>query len=310
MASDVHAAEGVWRKLLNAVRLGIWKVDAVLVAGDLSGKSLVPLVQGSDGTWRGELAGKELSARDEESLAVLERSVADKGLYAVTMSEHEYAELRDQRALERRFVEVIKQRTAAWMVLARERLSESGTPLYLIPGNDDPFEIDPLLEETPGVINADGRIVRLPDGRELIGFASSNRTPWLTARELEEDDIEQQLRRLLERAQDPEAAVLMTHVPPHDSAIDTVPKLDDQLRPVMSGGQVVQIPCGSVGVRNVIEEFQPVLTIHGHVHESPGHVRLGRSLCVNAGSEASVGILRACLVDVDDGGARAQRVEG
>ena len=310
MASDVHAAEGVWRKLLNAVRLGIWKVDAVLVAGDLSGKSLVPLVQGADGAWRGELGGEKLVARDEESLAVLERSVADKGLYAVTMSEDEYAELRDQRALERRFVDVIKQRTAAWMTLARERLSESGTPLYLIPGNDDPFDIDPLLEETPGVINADGRIVRLPDGRELIGFASSNRTPWLTARELEEDDIEQQLRGLLERAQNPEAAVLMTHVPPHDSTIDTVPKLDEQMRPVMSGGQVVQIPCGSVGVRNVIEEFQPVLTVHGHVHESPGHVRLGRSLCVNAGSEAGIGILRACLIDVDDGGARAQRVEG
>ena len=102
----------------------------------------------------------------------------------------------------------------------------------------------------------------------------------------------------------------MTHVPPHDSTIDTVPKLDEQMRPVMSGGQLVQIPCGSVGVRNVIEEFQPVLTVHGHVHESPGHIRVGRTLCVNAGSEAGVGILRAYLVDVDDAGARAQRVEG
>jgi uncharacterized protein len=104
--------------------------------------------------------------------------------------------------------------------------------------------------------------------------------------------------------------VLMTHVPPHGSAIDTVALLDDQLRPVMSAGNVVEVPCGSTAVRHVIEQFQPVLAIHGHVHESPGHTRLGNTLCVNAGSEASVGILRACLIDIDSNGVRAQRVEG
>ena len=102
----------------------------------------------------------------------------------------------------------------------------------------------------------------------------------------------------------------MTHVPPHESSIDTVPLLDDELRPVISGGQVIQVPCGSTAVRRVIEDVQPVLSLHGHVHESPGHVRVGRTLCVNAGSEAAIGILRACLVDIDERGVRAQRVEG
>ena len=53
VASDLHASEVAWRKLLNAVRLGIWKADAVLVAGDLSGKALVALVQ-SNGSWHGQ----------------------------------------------------------------------------------------------------------------------------------------------------------------------------------------------------------------------------------------------------------------
>jgi len=308
VASDLHAAEGAWRKLLNAVRLGIWPADAVLVAGDLSGKALIPLVR-SNGSWRGEQGGRELIARDPDELKVLERSLADKGLYAIAVSEDEVAELQDPAAVERRFLAEIMSRIESWMELAGERLGESGTPLYLIPGNDDPYEIDPALERGTGVINADGRVVQLPDGRELIGFASSNPTPWDTPRELEEPEIEERLRALVATAKAPGEAVLMTHVPPHESAIDTVPLLDDQLRPVISGGQVIEVPCGSTAVRRVIEDYQPVLSIHGHVHESPGHVRVGKTLCVNAGSEAAVGILRACLVDIDERGVRAQRVE-
>jgi Icc-related predicted phosphoesterase len=308
VASDLHASEAAWRKLLNAISMGIWDADAVLVAGDLSGKAIVPLVK-SNGSWHGEQGGRHWTAKNEDELRKLERSLADRGLYGIPMSEEELVELRDPAVLERRFVEAIKNRVGSWMELATERLSASGTPLYLIPGNDDPYEIDSLLEQAAGVINADNSVVRLPDGRELIGFASSNPTPWLTPRELDEEDIEQQLRALVERAEAPQSAVLMTHVPPHGSTLDTVPLLDDQLRPVMAGGGVVEVPCGSTAVRRVIEEFQPVLTIHGHVHESPGHVRVGSTLCVNAGSEASVGILRACLVDVGPDGARAQRVE-
>jgi Icc-related predicted phosphoesterase len=309
VTSDLHASEVAWRKLLNAVRLGIWKADAVLVAGDLSGKALVPLVK-SNGSWRGTRGGRELVAKNEDELRELERTLADKGLYGIPMTEEELAELDDPRVLERRFLEAIKDRLEAWMELAAERLQESGTPLYLIPGNDDPYEIDPLLERANGVINADNRVVRLPDGRELIGFATANPTPWLTPRELEEEQLEERLHALVASAEAPSSAVLMTHVPPHGSAIDTVALLDDQLRPVMSGGKVVEVPCGSTAVRHVIEQFQPVLGVHGHVHESPGQIRVGSTLCVNAGSEASVGILRACLIDIDANGVRTQRVEG
>jgi Icc-related predicted phosphoesterase len=309
VASDLHASEVAWRKLLNAVRLGIWEADAVLVAGDLSGKALVALVQ-SNGGWHGTHGGRDWVATDENELREVERALADKGLYGLAVSEEELAELREPGVLEQRFLEAIMKRLEAWMELAAERLAESRTPLYLIPGNDDPYEIDAVLDEATAVVNAEGRVVRLPDGRELIGFASSNPTPWRTPRELEEDDLEGQLRAVVETAEDPGSAVLMTHVPPHGSSLDTVPLLDEELRPVMSGGGVVEVPCGSTAVRNVIEDFQPLLSIHGHVHESPGHVRMGRTLCVNAGSEAAVGILRACLIDVDERGVRAQRVEG
>jgi len=45
VCSDIHAAEGVWRKLLNATRANVYKADAVLIAGDLTGKALVPVVE-------------------------------------------------------------------------------------------------------------------------------------------------------------------------------------------------------------------------------------------------------------------------
>ena len=264
----------------------------------------------SNGSWRGTHGGREWVAGNEDELREVERALADKGLYAVAMTDEELAELDDPRVLEQLFLEAIKDRLAAWMELAAERLHESGTPLYLIPGNDDPYDIDPLLEGADGVINADNRVVRLPDGRELIGFATANPTPWLTPRELEEDELEERLGALVASAEAPGSAVLMTHVPPHASAIDTVAMLDDQLRPIMSGGKVVEGPCGSTAVRHVIERFQPVLSVHGHVHESPGQIRVGSTLCVNAGSEAAVGILRACLIDIDAKGVRTQRVEG
>ena len=156
------------------------------------------------------------------------------------------------------------------MELAAERLHESGTPLYLIPGNDDPYDIDPLLEGADGVINADNRVVRLPDGRELIGFATANPTPWLTPRELEEDELEERLGALVASAEAPGSAVLMTHVPPHASAIDTVAMLDDQLRPIMSGGQGRGGPCGSTAVRHVIEGSSPCSAFTATCTSLPG----------------------------------------
>src|SRR6185436_12079057 len=121
VASDQHGSEVAWRKLLHAVRLGIWKTDAVLVAGDLSGKALVPLVK-FNGSWHGNHSGRDWVARNEGELKELERSLADKGLYSIAMSEEELTELDDQSVLERRFLEAIMNRLEAWTELAAERL--------------------------------------------------------------------------------------------------------------------------------------------------------------------------------------------
>lgn len=82
-------------------------------------------------------------------------------------------------------------------------------------------------------------------------------------------------------------------------------------RPTASAGDLLRGPVGSTGVRTAIERFKPVLGVHGHIHESGGERRIGDTLCVNAGSEASMGILRGYLVDLSERGVeRTLRVEG
>jgi hypothetical protein len=90
------------------------------------------------------------------------------------------------------------------------------------------------------------------------------------------------------------------HCPPYDSGIDIAPKLNDELRPVLNAGQPVMIPVGSTAIKAAIGKYQPLLGLHGHVHESSGVVELGRTLCLNPGSEYGEGILRGILVDISN----------
>lgn len=77
------------------------------------------------------------------------------------------------------------------------------------------------------------------------------------------------------------------------------------------GGDVLRGPVGSTAVRRLIETRRPVLSIHGHIHESGGERRIGETLCINPGSEANHGVLRGYLVDVGRKGIElVQRVEG
>ncbi|HEX7473224.1 MAG TPA: hypothetical protein VF323_09075 [Candidatus Limnocylindrales bacterium] len=312
VCSDIHAAEGTWRKLINATKANAYKVDAVLIAGDLTGKALVPLVEDPAGTWTATLLGARRVARDETELATLERAVADVGYYGVRVSPAERAAMETDPALvTRHFQEQIAQRITAWMDLAADRLDGSSIPVLLMPGNDDEFVIDPLLSESTYCRNVNEQVVELSPWHQLVSMGWSSPTPWSTPRELPEEEFLDRLSGLLAGVRDPRKTVLMTHVPPHDSGLDTAPLLSPDLRPTVSAGDLLRGPVGSTGVRRAIEAFKPVLGVHGHIHESGGERQVGETHCVNAGSEANHGILRGFLVDLTaDGVERTLRVEG
>ena len=314
ICSDIHASERSWRKLLNATKANVYKADAVLIAGDLTGKALVAVVRGEDGgeSWTATVLGQRRVARNEEELVALERSIADLGYYAVRVTPEERAAMEADPALvKRHFSERITHRVREWMALAAERLEGSGVPVYLMPGNDDEFEIDPLLAESTYCRNVNEQVVELTPWHQLVSMGWSSPTPWSTPRELPEEEFLDRLSMLLKGVRDPRRTVIMTHVPPYDSGLDTAPLLSPDLRPTVSAGDVLRGPVGSTGVRRAIESFRPVLGVHSHIHESGGERRIGDTLCVNAGSEASMGILRGYLVDLGpDGVERTLRVEG
>jgi Icc-related predicted phosphoesterase len=292
--------------------MNVYKADVALLAGDLTGKAIVPIIQ-RGGHYETELFGVHRAARDDQELAQLERDIADVGYYSFVTTAEEAERLSgDESGRDDLLHRLMNERVEAWMRLATERLDGGKTPLFLIPGNDDDFVIDPILDR-PGhaPINADGKVLDIPGDLQLLASGWSNFTPWQTPREESEEQLYDRLEALVEQVRDPRRAVFMIHVPPHDSGLDTAPLLDENLRPTVSAGDVLRGPVGSTAVRRLIEKHQPLLAIHGHIHESGGERMIGKTLCINPGSEANHGILRGYLVDVGRKGIDlTQRVEG
>ncbi len=311
VVSDIHASEKGWRKMLNAARMGMYGADVVLYAGDLTGKAMIPVVKTDDG-YEAEIGGRPAVARTEQELEALEQRIANLGYYAFHTTHDEIDALRkDSRLLEERFRTEIQSRVDRWMKMAAERMDGSGVPIFLVPGNDDPYDIDEALARSPYCENVDGRVVDIPGNLQVLGSGKSNPTPWHTPREVPDDDFREELTRLADQARDPNRTIFLIHCPPYGSGLDTAPLLDENLRPTASAGDLLRGPVGSTGVRQAIQEFRPLLGLHGHIHESGGEAKIGRTLCLNPGSEAAFGILRGFLVDVGpDGVERAFRVEG
>jgi uncharacterized protein len=312
IASDLHAAEKAWRKFINAISMNVYQADVALMAGDLTGKAILPLVRRGDAL-EADLFGVHRVARGEEEVAQLERDIADVGYYSFETTAEEAERLAGDEAGRDALLErLMNERLEAWLALATERLDGKPVPLYLIPGNDDDFSIDDVLNRPEyAPTNVDGQVVQIPGGLELLACGWSNHTPWNTPREETEDELFARLDALARQVSDPRRAIFMIHVPPHDTGLDTAPILDENLRPTVSAGDVLRGPVGSTAVRRIIEEHQPALSIHGHIHESGGERKIGKTVCINPGSEANHGILRGYIVDIGKKGVElTQRVEG
>ena len=312
IASDLHAAEKAWRKFINAIKANVYKSDVALLAGDLTGKAIVPILE-RNGGYEAEVLGVHRRARDEQELTQLQRDIADLGYYSFITTEADANRLSsDEHARDELLERLMTERVHEWMALATDRLSDSSTPLYLIPGNDDEFTIDDALNQPGyGPINSDGKVLDIPGDLQLLSSGWSNNTPWATPREETEEQLYERLDALAQQVRDPRRAIFMIHVPPHDSGLDEAPLLDENLRPTISAGDVLRGPVGSTAVRRIIEKYQPVLSVHGHIHESGGERRIGDTLAINPGSEANHGILRGYLIDIGKKGVElAQRVEG
>jgi Icc-related predicted phosphoesterase len=297
-ASDVHGSEVCFRKFLNAAKF--YKANIIVLGGDLTGKALVPVVMLPDGRYRLTVDDKRLIAKDS-ALEEYKTKLRNSGFYLFTTTEEELEEItKDKKKMDAVFLEAIKSSLKSWMELAGQRLGGSGVKCYISPGNDDRFELDEVLKERNFVINPEGRVVELEGDYEMITLGYSNPTPWHSPREVPEEQLADMIGHLADGIRDRAKSIFNIHVPPYSTEIDKAPAVDSELRFQRQGlGSVKMTSAGSTAVRAYIEKYQPLLGLHGHIHESRGFVKLGRTLCVNAGSDYGQGILRGALIDLN-----------
>ncbi len=312
MCSDLHAANRTYRKLLNAIKLNVYETQVVFIVGDLTGKAIVPIIAQGGGRYYAAFLDQEHHIETEAERQKVEQSISDIGYYPHVASQEEVDALRaDPEKMNALFRQHMLQRVGEWVELAEERIGKSGVQFYMMPGNDDDKGVDAIIARSSYVTNPVGKVINLDEYHEMISFDYANPTPWHTPREWSEEEYYERIKASASHLKQVQRAVFMIHVPPYDSGLDTAPELDKDMRPRVTMGDVLRIPVGSTGVRRAIQELQPLVSIHGHVHEAPGQGKIGRTTCFNAGSEANQGILRGFVFDLGkDKLERSFRVQG
>jgi len=305
---DVHGSTYVYKKFLNALK--IYKVDVGILMGDLSGKMITPITKCSDGTYKCNFLGRKLTAKTDEELRKIKETITITGNYYVCLTNKELEELKaegktiegridEQSAgislggdkVEKLFTRLVTERLSEWMRLAEQRLKGTGIKLYISPGNDDLPEVSEVLNSSTYAVNAEERKVYVND-HEMITLSWSNPTPWDTPRETTEEELAKKIDTLASQIEDMKSAIFNFHVPPYGTHLDQAPKLSKDLRPSIDE----TISVGSKAVLEAIKRYQPLLGLHSHIHESRGVEKIGRTQCINPGSEYTEGILRGVIV--------------
>jgi Icc-related predicted phosphoesterase len=159
-------------------------------------------------------------------------------------------------------------------------ISSFNIPVLAIPGNCDPVNLHGNIDNSKA-INIHGRSVTIKN-IGICGFGGSNPTPFNTPLEFDEIEIYDQVHRVMEGIKDHKVTLLVTHAPPLNTKTDLLP----------SGDHV-----GSESIRKVIEEFQPILNVCGHIHESRAMDEIGKTKVVNPGMLAQGYV---CMINIDD----------
>ena len=287
--TDIHASNVCYRKFLNALK--IYDADVGILLGDLTGKMLIPLVDKVGGGWETTFMGRNLQIETQEELDKLKKTIEMVGYYWYHLTPDRFQALKaDPKGLDTLFKGLIVERLREWIALADERLAGTDYKVYMAPGNDDHFEVDAVISESATIIDANDRVVMVGE-HEMATFAWTNPTPWDTPREKPDEELEPMLEALISQVKDVKNAIFNFHAPPYGSSLDLAPELTEDLIQAAD----TKIHVGSKAVTKMIEKYQPMLGLHGHIHESRAIQKWGRTVVMNPGSEYSEGILRGVL---------------
>jgi len=296
-ATDLHGSDKCFRKFVNAA--AVYRPDVMVLGGDLAGKAIQGITRNAGGRYHCSFRGTKYDVEAGPELDALEKSIADHGYYPVRAEPGELEAKQRDGSMDRLFLERMRDRLGQWLMIADERLRPQQKPMYWMLGNDDPPELAALLDGAAWGQNAEGKVLHLDDDHEMVSWGFSNKTPWDSYREMTEDQLRETLDRLCQRLGAPERAVLNVHGPPYGTGLDEAPELDATLTVQTSVGQVKLVPVGSTAVRETLERVQPLLGLHGHIHESHGFKQLGRAIAVNPGSDYGTGALNGVLITLE-----------
>jgi Icc-related predicted phosphoesterase len=230
----------------------------------------------------------------------MEKEIRKLGYYTYYTNPGEIQELSASKArIDELMLRLISERLQEWMQLAEERLKDTSIKMYVTGGNDDPLIVEQILNSSEYIVNSQDKVVEIDADHEMISSGLSNATPWHTPREVSEEELADRIKKMLQRVGNPKTCIFNLHAPPIDSDLDTCPKLDGTVyppKPILQGGAILMYGTGSISVHHPIEDHQPLLGLFGHIHESRVATKIGRTLCINPGSEYSEGILRGAIV--------------
>ena len=298
-ATDIHGSEDCFRKFLAAGRE--YKPNVLILGGDITGKLIIPIIAQTQTEWTTTFLGENIAMRNESEIQAVEKKIRAIGYYTYRAPRHEAEEIQaDKDRVEALFSKLICESVTSWINLAEERLKGSGVKCYISPGNDDTFAIDPIIQSSDYVIYPEGKALKIDDEHEMISCGYSNVTPWNCPRDISEEELNMKISSMTAQVQEMDRCIFNLHCPPNNTMLDQAPKLDKDLNPsVQPGGGFEMAPAGSTAVRDAIQRHQPLLGLHGHIHESKGTFKIGRTLCMNPGSEYAERILRGLLLDID-----------
>lgn len=295
--SDIHASRKCWKKFLASANF--YSADIIMVGGDITGKFIVPIVRQPKGYHTAKFMGVERRIDNKEEMQQLKLRIADSGQYWAEMAPDEqrwYAE--DQARVDELFHKLVLERVAEWLEEADDKLRGTGVRCFVSGANDDFLEVDDALKNSEVIEDPNGRVIDLPDGYQILGMGYGNPTPWPCPRDIPEDQLAARIDEAAAKVKDPAKTIFNLHVPPLGTGLDLAPRLNGNLEMVMTAAGPEMIPVGSTATRDAILKYQPMLGLHGHIHESRGVKKLGGVTVANPGSEYGEGILDGLLIDI------------
>jgi hypothetical protein len=294
-ATDVHGSEICWKKFINAGKF--YEADVLILGGDMTGKAIIPIIAQGGGKYKVTLLDQETILESQEDVNKMVVTIQNRGYYPYIT---EPDEVNSITATSGRSDELFLQEAITtvrrWMEYADSKLEGTGMRCFVCPGNDDMFEIDDVIRQSRRVELVEGRVIQLDEHHEMLNSGWTTPTPWNTHREEPEDALRLRIQAMIDQLKDVKNSIFNLHNPPYGSGLDEAPELTSDMRPAYAGRSLV--PVGSRAVLALIDKYQPLLALHGHVHEGKGTRKYKRTLCVNPGSMYEQGMLHGAVIEL------------